>query len=115
MPTLERFVYDQTGKKFSELGKIIMVEYPIQSVIATRQFLTHEKMQGIQRRHGQEFPHIIAFYNQGFAIDGHHKIRRALDDGIECLYSKVLISTSELLAVYLYKRSHGFIKDLQIR
>ena len=72
-------------------------------------------MQGIERRNSQEYPHIISVHNQGFVIDGHHKIRRALDSGKESTYSKVLFSTNELLANYLYRISHGYIQNLQIR
>ncbi len=115
MPSLERFIYEQMGKKFSDIGEIVMVEFPIQKVMATRPFLTQERIQGIKRRNGQELPHIISIYNQGFAVDGHHKIRRAFDSGKYSLYSKVFISTNDLLAAYLYKISCGYIKDLQIR
>ncbi len=67
------------------------------------------------RRASREFPEVISVRKLDFIIDGHHKFRRALDRGDESLYSTVLFTDSDLLAVYLYKITHGHVGDLEIR
>ncbi len=114
MSSVEKFVYDHTGKKYTEIGEIVMVTFPILQLLATRSFLTQERLSGKDRRHGQEMPHLISAYDQGFIIDGHHKIRRALDEGKAALYSKVLITTNASLIQYLYKINQGYIQDLSV-
>lgn len=116
MPDLERFLYTKNKKKSSEIkGLVSMKDILLDTAISTRPFLTSERMLGRRRRTGQEHPLIINFSKLDFVIDGHHKIRRALESGQIKMLAQVLTITDRELGTSLLKQSKGFVKNLPIR
>lgn len=115
MPSIEKVVYQVLKIEAEEVGEFSHGHVSVYSVISTRPFLTRERMGGRKRRASVDIPQVIAIYNQNFIIDGHHKFRRAIDNGCDCLFSNIFTTDSRLLASVLYEMSHGYVSELEVR
>lgn len=115
MPSIEKVVYEVLKCDAEQVGELCQQYISVDKAISTRPFLSHDRMEGRVRRASREFPELISVRKLNFVIDGHHKLRRAFDRGDSSLYSTVLFTDNELLAIYLYKISHGYVGDLEIR
>ncbi len=115
MPSIEKVVYEVLKCDVEQVGVLCQHYVGVSRAISTRPFLNHDRMEGRMRRASREYPEVISVRKLDFIIDGHHKFRRAHDHGDSSLYSTVLFTDNELLAIYLYKISHGHVGDLEIK
>lgn len=112
MPYLEQFIRCEPTES---IGEVIVDNIEVTEVIATRRFLTQDRLKGVRRRGGQEFPNVVNYGTYLYCIDGHHKIRRALDSGITTLTCRILITENSQIGLKLSRMNHGLIRNLAIR
>ena len=115
MPPIERFVHQHTGRDHTQLGEIALEVVSFNLILSTRPFLTIERLQGRQRRHGFEFPQLVLTDGLYFCADGHHKIRRQLDENIDEGFCRILTTSDRVLIQKLRRMNHGLITNLPIR
>lgn len=96
----------------------VVVQYLLvdpSEILATRPFLTNERMEGKVRRGSNMFPELIHAAGNYYCIDGHHKVRRALDAGENKIMCEVYDVESSRLQQSLMKIASGLISNLNIR
>jgi hypothetical protein len=114
-PSLEQFSYRTTNLPLGDLGDLNRQEIPCEVLIATRPFLNGERLNGKRRKNSRSRPEVIVYEGESFTIDGHHKSRKAIEEGEETIEARVLTTENERVGVKLRRISQGLIKDLPIR
>lgn len=87
----------------------------IESLIATRPFLTTERLNGKRSRSSKKHPHIVVCDETRFVIDGHHKIFRAHLRGEETIHCSVIHAYDPAIKLKLHKMNHGPVILLEVK
>lgn len=96
-------------------GVVVDADLDPRTIRSTRPFLDQIRMLGIRRRASVIKPEIIETRGRNHAVDGHHKIRRAIDSGEASIHCRVLKTSDGRVAARLDRMDHGPIGDLPIR
>ncbi len=86
-----------------------------QTIYGTRPFLTAERLNGIRRKGSKEFPQLIETNDTHYCIDGHHKIRRAIENGATSILCEVAHTRSSILEAALIKICSDLISNLIVK
>ena len=113
-PSLEGYVYKTTKLQPQEVGRITETEVNCGNLIANRPFLTPKKYAGIRRRGSREHPDIISYHGSQYIVDGHHKVRKALDTGKLTIKARVLTTGNQRIGAKLQRTAIGLITELPI-
>ncbi|MBI2029639.1 hypothetical protein HYT02_04440 [Candidatus Gottesmanbacteria bacterium] len=114
MPLLEQFVYGRSKNTPQEIGEFYFDYLPVDLLIATRPYLTTERLIGRRRRGSEQNPNVIVFSGLNFVIDGHHKVRRSIDIGEKEILCKILSTDNKRIGEKLLRSQHGYIHSLPI-
>lgn len=115
MPSLEIFLKKRARTTTEKAGSLKQQNLTPDDLVATRPFLTEERLKGKKRRNKKENPQVINHNGIHYIIDGHHKVRRASDSGQEAITCQVLTTGLGIIGQLLARINHGKIKDLPIR
>lgn len=112
MPSLNKFVKlhthtDQIDTCFEEVDP--------QLIYGTRPFLTSERLKGIRRKGSKELPQLVETNDTFYCIDGHHKVRRAIDNGQPSILCEVAHTRSSILEEALIKICSNLIGKLIVK
>ena len=115
-PDLEKFSYRTAKLSPEELGELSNEKIPTKKVIATRPFLNKEKLKKNKRRRSSRIkPEVVDHNGELFIVDGHHKIKRAIEGGEDLIDARVLKTGNKRVGEKLKRRSHGSISDLPVK
>lgn len=114
-PTIEQYTHYNANLKPEMAGDLTEVEVNCSELIATRPFLVGFRLIGKRRRNSHEIPDIVNFSNFMFVIDGHHKVRKAIDEGQQTIRARVLTTKNQRLGEKLIRSACGLVADLPIR
>lgn len=116
MVNIEKFVYKNARISRENLPEITLQKIDPRFVIGCRESLTKDRFFYPTRRRGsREYPDIIIYQNNMYCIDGHHKIRRAIDNNVSMILARVLVTDNSLLGESLEKIRSSYIHELEIR
>ena len=93
----------------------VFEEVDPQIIYGTRPFLTAERLKGIRRKGSKEFPQLIETEATYYCIDGHHKVRRAIDNGLPSILCEVAHTKCTILEDALIKICSDLIGKLIIK
>lgn len=114
-PTAEQFCRNVCHQTPESVGSLSEKSVDPKGLIPTRPFLTEERIEGKKRRGNPSKPDVIRVGEDGYLIDGHHKARRAADNGqnIEC---RILQTDDQRIIEELRRRAQECtITDLEVR
>jgi len=115
MSLIERFCKDCVRRSEHERKEDIEVRsFDPKILIATRSFLTLDRLVGRRRRGSVLLPDIIGANGVFYAIDGHHKIWRDIAANINEVECRFKNCESVLMAQRLAKRDCGPIWKLPV-
>lgn len=112
-PTFEKYVFQTVRKNISAVGKIEVETIDPTQVVATRPFLTEERLTRTRRRANPKYPQAIEAGGKIYAIDGHHTLRIHIDNKVPVIAS-ILKTNNHRLQEELEKNNHGLVSDLEI-
>jgi len=117
MVSLEQFCYGAAGCYPEELGEVGEIELPVELLVATRPYLNERRIGGgppVGVRGHRSLPEVIVLEDVPYLVDGHHKAKRAFDEGVNFLLCRALITESIRVAEKLERRGVDFIGNIQI-
>lgn len=114
-PTIEQYIHNNAHLLMEEkAGDLTEMEVNCTELVATRPFLVKVRLNGNRRRNSREIPDIIKYLDILYVIDGHHKVRNAIDNGQKTIKSRVLTTKNLRLGEKLIRSDCGLVANLPV-
>ncbi len=111
MPSLQQFLRKQHVKT----QEINYGYLDPNTIMGTRLFLTGDGLEGRRTRSSRPNPQVISLRGEHYCIDGHHKVRRAVEGGESSILCEIAEIDSSPLGNTLMRIASDLIRNLPIR